>query len=131
MREYNANHKILPPNKFRLIQITRQRVRPEVSIKTKEENPDPNGKGEIEAPILVIDQISADLERIIKDHKSVVLNTHPFIAAYITKGFPSIRTKWFFEYKRWVKIVPRDAYTYLEYHFFVKEGDRKSTRLNS
>ena len=31
-----TKHKILPPSRFGLIQITRQRVRPEMSIKTKE-----------------------------------------------------------------------------------------------
>src|SRR5690554_1362794 len=123
MNDDKAKHKILPPSKFGLIQITRQRVRPEVSIKTKEEDLN-NENGEIEAPILVIDKISSDLERIIKDHKKVVLNAHPFVAAYITKGFPSIRTKWFLEYKRWIKVVPRDAYTYLEYHFFNKEDEQ-------
>ena len=105
-----------------VIQITRQRVRPEVNIKTREE--DPNENGEIEAPILIIDKITADLERIIKVHKKVVLNTHPFVAAYLEKGFPSIRSKWFFEHKKWVKIIPRDAYTYLEYHFFDKQGNQ-------
>lgn len=123
MSDDKAKHKILPPSKFGLIQITRQRVRPEVSIKTREEDPN-NENGEIEAPILVIDKISSDLERIIKDHSKVVLNAHPFVAAYLTKGFPSIRTKWLFEYKRWIKIVPRDAYTYLEYHFFDKNGNQ-------
>lgn len=121
MSDDKAKHKILPPSKFGLIQITRQRVRPEVAIKTREE--DPNEKGEIEAPIIVIDKITADLERIIKDNKKVVLNAHPFVAAYLTKGFPSVRNKWYFEFKRWVKIIPRDAYTYLEYHFFDKEGN--------
>ncbi|KGO89715.1 Rne/Rng family ribonuclease [Flavobacterium suncheonense] len=121
MSDDKAKHKILPPSKFGLIQITRQRVRPEVNIKTREE--DPNEKGEIEAPILIVDKIAADLERIIRDHKKVVLNAHPFVAAYLTKGFPSLRSKWFFEYKKWVKIIPRDAYTYLEYHFFDKEGN--------
>nr|WP_317632074.1 ribonuclease E/G [uncultured Flavobacterium sp.] len=120
MSDDKAKHKILPPSKFGLIQITRQRVRPEVHIKTKEENPNENG--EIEAPILVIDKIAADLERIIKDNKSVVLNTHPFVSAYLTQGFPSIRMKWFLEHKKWIKIIPRDAYTYLEYHFFDKDG---------
>jgi len=112
----------LPPSKFGLIQITRQRVRPEVNIKTREEDPN-NEHGEIEAPILIVDKIATDLERIIKDHKKVVLNVHPFVAAYLTKGFPSLRSKWFFEYKKWVKIIPRDAYTYLEFHFFDKEGN--------
>lgn len=122
MSDDKAKHKILPPSKFGLIQITRQRVRPEVNIKTREE--DPNENGEIEAPILIIDKITADLERIIKVHKKVVLNAHPFVAAYLEKGFPSIRSKWFFEHKKWVKIIPRDAYTYLEYHFFDKQGNQ-------
>lgn len=122
MSDDKAKHKILPPSKFGLIQITRQRVRPEVAIKTREENPN-NENGEIEAPIVIIDKITDNVERILKDHKKVVLNAHPFVAAYLTKGFPSVRTKWFFEHKKWVKIIPRDAYTYLEYHFFDKEGN--------
>ena len=44
-----TKHKILPPSRFGLIQITRQRVRPEMNIKTKE--PNPNQNGEVEAPI--------------------------------------------------------------------------------
>ena len=39
MKDDKAKHKILPPSKFGLVQITRQRVRPERNIKTKEENP--------------------------------------------------------------------------------------------
>lgn len=124
MQDDKAKHKILPPSKFGLVQITRQRVRPERNIKTQEENPDAilNGE-EIEAPIKIIQKIGMDLERIFKkDYKKITLNAHPFIAAFLTKGFPSIRTKWFMEYKKWVKIIPRDAYTYLEYHFFDKNG---------
>jgi ribonuclease G len=122
MSDDKAKHKILPPSKFGLVQITRQRVRPEVNIKTREEDPN-NENGEIEAPILIIDRIASDLERMIKTHPDAVLNVHPFVGAYLTKGFPSIRSKWFFEHKKWVKIIPRDAYTYLEYHFFDKKGN--------
>ncbi len=121
MSDDKAKHKILPPSKFGLVQITRQRVRPEVNIKTREEDPN-NENGEIEAPILIIDKIASDLERHHKTHKKVILNVHPFVAAYLSKGFPSVRSKWFFEHRKWVKIIPRDAYTYLEYHFFDKEG---------
>lgn len=125
MSDDKAKHKILPPSKFGLIQITRQRVRPEVNIKTREEDPN-NENGEIEAPILIVDKIKSSLERIVKDHPKVVLNTHPFVAAYLTKGFPSVRSKWFFEYKKWIKIIPRDAYTFLEYHFFDEKGNEVS-----
>ena len=39
MKDDRAKHKILPPSKFGLIQITRQRVRPEINIKTKRRKP--------------------------------------------------------------------------------------------
>ena len=125
MKDDRAKHKILPPSKFGLIQLTRQRVRPERNIKTKEENPNGLNGGEIEAPIVLVEKIKYDLEQLLKkDYKKLTLNTHPFIAAFLTKGFPSMRSKWYFEHKKWVKILPRDAYTYLEYHFFDKDGKK-------
>ncbi len=125
MKDDRAKHKILPPSKFGLIQITRQRVRPEMNIKTAEENPNTGTDGEIEAPILIVDKITEDLERLFKkDYKKITLNTHPFIAAFLSKGFPSVRTKWFMKHKKWVNIQPRDAYTYLEYHFLDKDGNQ-------
>ena len=103
MKEDRAKHKILPPSKFGLIQITRQRVRPEMNIKTTEPLPTITGK-EVEAPIVLLDKITADLQKLLvglsKDHK-VTLNVHPFIAAYLSQGIPSIRQKWFLEYKKW------------------------------
>ena len=55
MQLSRTKHKVLPPSKFGLVQITRQRVRPERVIKTDEENPNKNG--EVEAPIILIDKI--------------------------------------------------------------------------
>ncbi len=112
-----TKHKILPPSKFGLIQITRQRVRPELSIKTTENNPNKNG--EVEAPIVLIDKIEADLERLLSNpkNKKIALNLHPFIAAYLTKGINSIRFRWFLQHKKWITIIPRNAYTYLHYKF--------------
>jgi ribonuclease G len=122
MSDDRAKHKILPPSKFGLVQITRQRVRPEVNIETREENPN-NLSTDVDAPIQIIDKITADVERL-KNKKKLLLNVHPFIAAYLKKGFPSIRSKWLFEHKKWVKIIPRDAYTYLEYNFFDDKGKK-------
>ncbi|MEM1339709.1 MAG: ribonuclease E/G [Bacteroidota bacterium] len=124
MKDDRAKHKILPPSKFGLVQITRQRVRPEMKIKTSEVDPSGNGQ-EVEAPIVLIDKINTDLERILKGPnkgKKLVLNIHPFIAAYLTKGISSTQMKWFLEHKKWVKIQPRDAYTYLEYRFKDENG---------
>ena len=121
-----TKHKILPPSRFGLIQITRQRVRPEMSIKTKESNPNVNG--EIEAPIVLIDKINTELSKITKNIRNqkekIFLHTHPFVAAYLLNGYPSQRLKWYFEYKKWIRIVPRHAYQYLEYRFLNKDCRR-------
>src|SRR5690606_16172832 len=122
IKDDKYKHKKLTPSKFEHMQITRQRERHEINITTREEDPN-NEKGEIEAPILIIDRITSDLERILKSNKKVVLNVHPFVAAYLSKGFLSPRSKWFLEHKKWIKIIPRDAYTFLEYHFFDKTGN--------
>jgi ribonuclease G len=117
-----TKHKILPPSKFGLVQITRQRVRPELVIKTQE--PNPSGDGEVEAPIVLIDKIEAELDKLItiQEHKKIILNTHPFIAAYLKRGIPSIQQRWFAKYKKWIKILPRDAYQYLRIDFTDNTG---------
>ncbi len=123
MLDDKAKHKILPPSKFGLVQITRQRVRPETNIKTREKNP--NGTGsEVEAPIVLVNKIEVELKKLINNNKnkSVSITAHPFITAFLTKGFPSIRAKWSLNHKQWIKISPRDAYTYLEYHFHNEKG---------
>ena len=100
MKDDRAKHKILPPSKFGLIQITRQRVRPEMNIKTREVNPNGDNGEEVEAPIVLVQKITHDLEQLFKkDYKKVTLNTHPFIAAFLTKGFPSVRSKCFLNTK--------------------------------
>jgi ribonuclease G len=115
-----TKHKILPPSKFGLIQITRQRVRQEMVIKTRE--PNPNKNGEVEAPIVLIDKMENELDKVIsfKNNKKIVLNVHPFIASYLKQGYPSIQFRWFLKYKKWIKVLPRDAYQYLEYRFETK-----------
>ncbi|MBJ2174752.1 ribonuclease E/G [Aureibaculum algae] len=122
MKSNRTKHKILPPSKFGLVQITRQRVRPEMVIKTQEKNPNING--EVEAPIILVDKIENHLGRIIdKSKKGLTLHAHSFVESYLKKGMPSIQQKWFFKYKKWIKVIPRDAYQYLEYHFFDKDDN--------
>ena len=56
--------------------------------------------------------------------EQIHLHLHPFIAAYLLNGIPSQRLKWYFEYKKWIRIVPRHAYQYLEFRFLNKERRR-------
>ena len=126
MKEDRAKHKILPPSRFGLIEITRQRVRPESNIQTREENPDTL----VEAPILIIDDIEHAFSRIAKEAKEdkLMLHVHPFISSYLTetKGWQwwrNICKTWQKEYGVKLEIVPRDAYKMLEYHFYNDENE--------
>jgi ribonuclease G len=72
----------------------------------------------------LLDKIESDLEKFITNSaqrkstdKKIQLHIHPFIAAYLTKGVNSIRFKWYLKHKKWITIIPRDAYTYLYYRF--------------
>lgn len=117
MKRDKAKHKILPPSKFGLIQMTRQRVRPEINIKTQEENP--NAGGEIIAPIVIIERIEESIKNIIQTERGkLFLHVHPFVEAYLTKGVKSTRVDWFLKYKKWVSIIPRDSFKYLEFRLY-------------
>jgi ribonuclease G len=125
MKGDRAKHTILPPSKFGLVQITRERVRPEMSVATAEKCPACGGTGEIQASILLIDQIENNLRYILREQneKSVTLCVHPFIEAYLTKGFWSRRRKWRWHYKRPITVKAVSSYHFMEYHFFNAKED--------
>lgn len=120
-----SKHTVLPLSKFGLMQITRERVRPQMNIVTKEVCPACNGTGSITASILVTDQIDAHLQHLLvkQNEANLVLAVHPFLYAYYTKGIFSHRVKWFLKYKRWVQIVKDTSLGITEYHFLNKDGE--------
>lgn len=119
MKNDNAKYKILPPNNFGLLQLTRERVRREFNFKSEEKNPNNSKYKKVDSPIEHIYRI----ESILQKGKNYILQTHPFIAAYIKKGFPSLQQKWFFKFKKWIKIIPRYSFKYLEYKIIDKDNN--------
>ncbi len=115
-----TKHNILPLSKFCLMQITRQRVRPEESIETAESCPTCKGSGKIVPTVLFADEIDGKVKYVLKDlnKKRLLVKLHPYTAAYLTKGLKSIRNQWFLKYFKWVKIEPNNSYSFLEYHFY-------------
>ena len=125
MKTDPATHTILPPSKFGLVQITRERVRPQVKEKTTEKCPSCGGSGEVQSTILLVDQIEKDLDYLVKEQnqKNITLAVHPFIEAYFTKGLPSRRQKWFLKYRKKIRVKPVTAHHVLEYHFYNKDEE--------
>lgn len=125
MEQDRAKHTVLPLSKFGLMQITRERVRPQMNIATKEVCPTCNGSGKVEATILVTDQIEEHVQHLFEkqNEKSLVLALHPFLYAYYTKGFFSKRMKWYFKYRRPINLVKDSSLGITEFHFLNKDGE--------
>ncbi|MBL6659400.1 MAG: ribonuclease E/G, partial [Cryomorphaceae bacterium] len=118
MKRDRARHKILPISRFGLMELTRQRVRPETNIITREENPD----NLVEAPIQVIDAMASKLAQI--EMREVYIHVHPFIESYLTKGFfSSIKKTWQKKFRKKIVVVPRDAFTMLEWRVMDKDNN--------
>ncbi len=125
MKEDRSKFTILPLSKFGLMQITRQRVRPELNIKTKEVCPTCGGTGKIQASILVADQIENYIEHFFtkQNEKKLTLALHPFLYSYFTKGIYSRRVQWYFKYFKWVNLIEDTSLAITEYHFHNSTGE--------
>ena len=125
MSHDRAKHTILPPSKFGLVQITRQRVRPEMNIVTTEVCPACNGTGVLRPTILLIDDIETNFNYILveQNEKHITLCVHPYIEAYIKQGFISRQWKWYFKYSQWIKVKSNPAYQITEFHFFSSKDE--------
>ncbi|PWK27369.1 ribonuclease G [Arcicella aurantiaca] len=119
MKSDRSKFTILPLTKFGLMQITRQRVRPEMNVITAENCPACGGTGKITASIAISDIIEHHLEHILEkqNEKKPTIILHPFLHAYFTKGFPSRRMKWFFKYKTWVNLIQDTSFGITDFKF--------------
>lgn len=120
-----TKHNILPLSKFGLMQITRQRVRPELSIRTDEKCPACKGTGKINPSVLFVDDIENHISFLINEanYKNLTLKVHPYIKGYIKQGLISKKLKWFFKFKKRIRIESVSSYQFLEFHFFDKNGE--------
>ncbi len=120
MQKDRARHNILPLSKFGLMQITRQRVRPVMDVDVDETCPTCFGSGKIRSSILFTDQLERKIDRLVNKVgvKNFYLHVHPYVAAYINKGFVSLKRKWQLKYGLGVNIVPSQKLAFLQYEFY-------------
>ena len=114
-----AKHNILPLSKFGLMQITRQRVRPAMDVDTSEDCPVCYSKGKTAPSILLPDRLEDKISYLTNNLnvKKFILQVHPFVAAYLKKGFYSLELKWKFKYGFGFKIIPNEALAAVQYRF--------------
>ena len=127
MRPDRAKHAVLPISKFGLMQITRQRMKPEMNINTQEVCPSCAGTGKISSTLLLEDEIEKNLAYLLShQHKDLKLIVHPIMYAYLTKGgffFRSQQWKWKWKYGKKIKMAENTNYHLTEFHFFDKHED--------
>ena len=125
MQKDRARHNILPLSKFGLMQITRQRVRPAMDVNVEETCPTCNGTGKIRSSILFTDQLERKIARLVNKIgiAKFYLHVHPYVAAYINKGFISLRRKWQLKYGFGVHIIPSQKLAFLQYEFYDSQGE--------
>jgi ribonuclease G len=120
-----AKHNILPLSKFGLMQITRQRVRPELTVQTYEKCPVCKGSGEIAPSIVFEDELYNNISYLVINQglRYIRVKVHPFVASYLNKGLFSKRLQWIARLKCYIQVEAVPSYTYLEYHYFYRDGE--------
>ena len=126
MRTDRAKHAVLPISKFGLMQITRQRMKPEMNINTSELCPSCNGTGKITSTLLLVDDIEKKLLYLVThQHKNLTLTVHPILHSHLTKGwwFNSIKSQWSKKFKTKIKVNQNTNYNLTEVHFFDQDEE--------
>ncbi len=125
MKKDRARHTILPPSKFGLVQITRERTRPVTKVKVTEMCPACKGTGKIISSSILMDTIENDLKYLIQNQNEGKLRlvVHPYLYAFLTKGIFSLIWKWMLRYKRHIKLEEDSSLPILEYHFYNKNNE--------
>ncbi|MFA6200701.1 MAG: Rne/Rng family ribonuclease [Bacteroidales bacterium] len=126
MSHDKARHTVLPLSKFCLMQITRQRVRPAISVDLSEICPACGGTGKIKSSIIIVDEIESDLKYLVQEQneKNLTIIVHPFVHAYLSKGFLLSKVKkWERTYKTKIKLLEDNNFSLLEYQFLNANKD--------
>lgn len=119
-----AEHEVYKLTGLGLMQISRKRVRPEVKIR-EDRCPTCLGTGRIsDKTISLIEDIERALPRFLDTFQSryIDVHVHPFVEAYLKKGWFSIATRWKFKISRGIHIVPNQSLSLLDCKYYDKAG---------
>ncbi len=122
-----AKHTILPLSKFGLMQITRQRVRPETQVDLHEVCPACRGTGTVSPTVLLDEQIANQIAYFAQDRgvRHIRLRVNPVVSAFLNKGLFSLRLRWMLRYRCHLRIIADSHTGFIETRFF----DRRNKEL--
>jgi len=124
MKQDRARHSILSISRFGLMQITRQRVRPELNITTSELCPTCRGTGKVGPSMLIADELERKIKYLIKNnYKKIKLHVNPILYAYLKKGVYNKQWKWFLSLNQWIHLKSDNSCPLIEYRFFNVNGE--------
>lgn len=126
MKEDKAKHNVLPPSRFGVVEITRERVKPVTKVITTEKCPSCDGKGVVQSSLLFTEEIENSVRFLSEEgrYKQIRLVVHPMVEAYLNRGFfSSISKSWRKKYKLKLSVESSSNSAFLEYHIFDTEGE--------
>ena len=119
-----AKHTILPLSKFGLMQITRQRIRPVAVRNVEDVCPTCGGTGKIEPTVLLDRKIENQISLLTleRKHRYIRLVVSPYVAAFLKKGFWSLRRRWAWKYGARIKVVADQGVGMVDIHYQDEQG---------
>ena len=77
---------------------------------------------------MVVDEIESNLRYLStsQNERRLTIIAHPYVYAYLTKGFRSIRRKWAHQYRMRLSVKPSEQLGLIEYKFINAQGDEIS-----
>jgi ribonuclease G len=125
MQPDRAKHAVLPISKFGLMQITRQRMKPEMMINTQEICPSCSGSGKISSTLVLEDEIEKNLNYLLThQHNNLSLVVNPIIHAYLSKGWLwSKFSKWKRKFSKKIMLKSDTNYHLTEFRFYDKNEE--------
>ncbi len=119
-----ARHSILSISRFGLMQITRQRVRPELEISTAELCPTCHGTGKVNSTLLIADELENKIKYLIKNnYKKLRLHVNPVLYAYLKKGVYNKQWEWFLSFGQWIRLKSDTSCPLIQYNFYDANGE--------
>ena len=96
-----------------------------IEVDVQEKCPFCEGTGTIKSSLTVVDEIESNLRYLASSQgeRKLTVLTHPYIEAYRTKGFKSLRRQWQRKFKIRLTIKPMESYSLLEYKFLNASGE--------